>query len=99
MGWSNPYSRNSCAWRAGSTPRSPAIVSIGSPGTMRIRKKASSVSPMKVGTARPIRASAKRNMLRLEVDAVEGVAAERAQLEVHHLLAHRHELDGVRDGE
>src|SRR5579864_397998 len=80
-------------------PRSPAMVSIGSPGTMRIRKKASSVRPTNVGTTRPNRASAKRSMLRLEVDAVESMAAEWAELEVRHFLAHRHELDGMRDGE
>ena len=43
-------------------PRSPAIVSIGSPGTSRIRKNASSVIPMNVGMTRLRRVSRKRNI-------------------------------------
>src|ERR1700681_481415 len=74
-------------------PRSPAIVSIGSPGMMRMRKNASNVSPMKVGIARPIRASAKRYILLLEVNAETRVPADRAELEVDHFLAHRLMLD------
>src|SRR3984893_7712994 len=79
--------------------RSPAIVSIGSPGMMRMRKNASKVSPMKVGIARPIRASAKRYILLLEVNAVKRVPAERTELEVDHFLAHRLELDRMGDRE
>src|SRR4030095_5709847 len=48
-GLSRPYSLSSWAWRAASMPRSPARVSMGSPGTRRMRKNASSVIPMKVG--------------------------------------------------
>ena len=36
-------------------PRSPAMVSMGSPGTRRMRKKASSVTPMNVGMSRETR--------------------------------------------
>src|SRR5690242_13293977 len=60
-GLSKPYSCTSCAWRAASMPRSPAIVSMGSPGTSRTRKKASSVIPMKVGMMRARRVRRKRN--------------------------------------
>src|SRR3954454_20963269 len=45
-------------------PRSPAIVSIGSPGTRRIRKNATSVIPMKVGMSRLTRVRMKRSMAR-----------------------------------
>ena len=48
---------------AASMPRSPAMVSIGSPGTRRIRKKASSVIPMKVGMTRLSRVKMKRSMV------------------------------------
>src|SRR5438477_3415230 len=93
-------------------PRSPAIVSIGSPGTSRIRKNASSVIPRKVGITMPIRVSAKRTMggrgrrsplpeIRslLDINAVESVPPKRAQLEVDHLLAHRRQLHRMGDGE
>src|SRR5215470_16443563 len=133
MGLSKPYSARSCSWRTGSIPRSPAIVSMGSPGMMRMRKNASRVSPMKVGITKLSRVSAKRYIgkvqgvgwakrsvptggrglvgtarksaplptlqvdsnpprpatSRLDVDPVEGVPAKRAELEVHHFLAHR----------
>ena len=46
----------------GSMPRSPAIVSIASPGTRRIRKNASSVIPMNVGMTSPRRVRTKRSM-------------------------------------
>jgi hypothetical protein len=62
IGLSSPYSFSSCAWRAASMPRSPAIVSIGSPGTSRIRKNASSVIPMNVGMTSVSRVRRKRSM-------------------------------------
>src|ERR1700704_6428743 len=93
-------------------PRSPAMVSIGSPGTRRMRKKASRVIPTKVGIAMPIRVSAKRTMSDrgagptapatgslLDVDAVECVPRKRAQLEIDHFLAHRHQLHRMGDRE
>ena len=43
-------------------PRSPARVSIGSPGTRRIRKKANRVIPKNVGMIRLKRVKIKRNM-------------------------------------
>src|SRR5437879_9919234 len=92
-------------------PRSPAIVSIGSPGTSRMRKKASIVIPTKVGITMPIRVSAKRTMSArgvftapatgslLDIDAVKRVPREWAQLEVDHLLAYRDQLHRVGDRE
>src|SRR5450830_1542370 len=44
-------------------PRSPASVSMGSPGTMRIRKNASSVIPKKVGMIRLSRVKIKRSII------------------------------------
>src|SRR5215469_4635528 len=84
-------------------PRSPAMASIGSPGTRRIRKKATSVIPMKVGITWLMRTSAKRTIAtpagsRLYVDTVEGVPRERARLEVDHFLAHWHQLHRMGDG-
>src|SRR4051812_33831656 len=64
-GWSSPNSFSSLAWRTGSMPRSPAMVSIGSPGTSRMRKNASSVIPMKVGMMRESRVRMKRSMATL----------------------------------
>src|SRR5262245_48594022 len=103
-------------------PRSPAIVSIGSPGIRRISTNTSSVIPMKVGTTRLSRVKTNRSMpsahrngrkkgggaarplrpqhrLILDVDAVEGVASERRQLEVDHSLVDRLELHRMRNGE
>src|SRR5437016_9969636 len=104
-------------------PRSPAIVSIGSPGMRRLSTNTSSVIPMKVGTTRLRRVKMNRSMilsstpawrrkkaerlsplrryqgLLLEVDAVEGVPAERRELEVDYLLADRLQLHRMRDGE
>src|SRR6185437_354611 len=103
-GRSKPYSCRSCSCSVASIPRSPAIVSIGSPGIRRTKTNTSSVIPMKVGTTRLTRVSRNRNMERkrsgeaaphkalLDVDAVESVAAERTQLEIHHFLAHWFEL-------
>src|SRR5665647_919689 len=64
IGRSSPYSLSNTACRVASMPRSPARVSIGSPGTRRIRKKASSVMPMKVGMIRLKRVNRKRSMAR-----------------------------------
>src|SRR4051812_28985133 len=101
MGRSKPYSARSAACRAGSMPRSPAIVSIGSPGTRRIRKNATRVIPRKVGITKAARVTRKRSIAAalLEADPVEGVAAERRDLEALHLLAHGLQLHRVRDGE
>src|SRR6266702_4201949 len=67
-GRSKPYSWRSCAWRAGSMPRSPASVSIGSPGMRRTSRKVSSVIPMKVGMMRLTRVAKKRSMSRHGVE-------------------------------
>ena len=50
----------SWACRSGVMPRSPASTSTGSPGTRRIRMKATKVMPMKVGIRTPRRARMKR---------------------------------------
>src|SRR5438105_6443774 len=63
-GLSKPYSCSSFSCRTASMPRSPANVSIGSPGTSRIRKNASSVILMKVGTISDRRVRMKRSMKR-----------------------------------
>src|SRR5215469_9039838 len=109
-GLSKPYSLRTASWRAGSSPRSPARVSIGSPGTRRIKMNASSVMPRNVGTTRLTRVRTKRIMggeadslaaknPSLQIDSVERVTAEWAELEVHHFLAHRLELHRMSDGE
>src|SRR5262245_30116166 len=115
-GRSKPYSLRRASCRTGSMPRSPASVSIGSPGTSRISTKARKVIPMKVGITRlnlvktnlsigdpPPEPSAspldRDGAFLLQVDAIERVAAERAQLEVHDLLAHRLDLHGMGDRE
>src|SRR3954452_16311868 len=112
-GRSKPYSWRRASCRAGSIPRSPAMVSIGSPGTSRIRKNAMSVIPRNVGTIRLTRVRKKRNIgtngqaserppaaaLLLQIHPVEGVPAEGRELEVDDLLAHRLQLHRVRDGE
>lgn len=61
-GLSRPNSLSRWAWRIGSMPRSPARVSIGSPGTLRIRKNASRVRPRNVGTTRLRRVKTKRSI-------------------------------------
>src|SRR5215471_6182228 len=110
IGLSKPYSLRKTSWRAGSSARSPARVSIGSPGTRRIKMKASSVMPRNVGTTRLTRVRTKRimddeayplaaNTSSLQIDSVECVTAEWAELEVHHFLAYRLELHRMSDGE
>ena len=61
-GRSKPISCSSRAWRAGSMPRSPTRSSIGSPGISRMKAKAASVTPMKVGTTMSRRVMMKRSM-------------------------------------
>src|SRR6516165_3518756 len=84
-GLSKPYSLRRASWRAGSSARSPARVSIGSPGTRRIMG----------GEADSLAAKNPS----LQIDSVERVTAEWAELEVHHFLAHRLELHRMSDGE
>src|SRR6516164_286837 len=109
-GLSKPYSLRRASWRAGSSPRSPARVSIGSPGTRRIKMNASSVMPRNVGTTRLSRVKTKRiidgeggflasKTSSLQIDSIERVATEWAELEVRHFLAHRLQLNRVSDGE
>src|SRR5215469_12716089 len=111
IGLSKPYSARKASWRAGSSPRSPARVSIGSPGTRRIKMKASSVMPRNVGTTRLTRARTKRIIMddeadflptktsSLQIDSVERVTAEWTELEIHHFLAHRLQLHRMSDSE
>src|SRR5258708_2794043 len=114
-GRSKPYSWRSCSWRTGSIPRSPASASIGSPGMSRTRRKVSSVIPKKVGMIRLTRVTRNRSIGNvggaapplhrtfgqdlLQVDAVDLMPAERAELEADDLLANRLELHRMRDGE
>jgi hypothetical protein len=46
---SKPSRASTSAWRSGLTPRSPASTWTGSPGRMRMKKKAMMVTPMNVG--------------------------------------------------
>ena len=61
-GRSKPYWAIIWAWRSGVMPRSPTISRTGSPGTRRIRMKATKVTPRKVGIRTASRAPRKRNM-------------------------------------
>ena len=61
-GRSKPYCAIISACRSGDMPRSPTIIMIGSPGTSRIRMKATKVTPRKVGTRTARRAPRKRSM-------------------------------------
>src|SRR6266496_1650773 len=58
-------------------PRSPAIVSIGSPGMRRISTNTSNVIPMKVGTTRLRRVKMNRSMTLSSTEGWRGKEAER----------------------
>src|SRR5688572_336098 len=86
-------------------PRSPAMVSIGSPGTRRMRKNATSVIPMKVGTIRLTRVRMKRSMSRIHSSSWPGssrpstsflaVCAEKEDVDARHKAGHDETAKGA----